>query len=65
MYRDKTIIRCRKTKEKMRFPWIIRIGKSSIPKRGLGIYKLFTVICHHLADTKYIYSIDIVIKRRK
>ena len=63
MYRDKTIIRCRKIKEIMRYPWHIKIGNRIIPEAGIS--RMLRLVSKLIEDKAKVYSIDIIIKRRK
>ena len=61
MYREKTIIRLRKHG---RSYWLLKLGKQLYcPK--LGISRLFRLISTLVQDKGKVYSIDVLIKRRR
>ena len=67
MFRTKTIIRARKLgKDDDIFPgaWAIIRGKRTRIFH-IGISRLFRLISTLISDKKYIYSIDIIIKRKR
>ena len=61
MYKDKTIIRLRKHGNSY---WKLRMGKTVRYPR-IGISRLFRLVSTLIADKGKVYSIDIIIKRRK
>ena len=63
MYRDKTIIRVRKESQ-FKGLWRIRKGKY-VAFRSMGISRVLRLISTLIQDKKFIYSIDIIIKRRR
>ena len=67
MYRDKTIIHARleaKCLFGLKPAWKIMQG-THLYLRAIGISRLFRLISTLITDKKYIYSIDIIVKRRK
>ena len=63
MYRDKTIIKVRKQVVTGNY-WKLRMGKV-VRYPTMGISRLFRLISTLISDKKYIYSIDIIIKRHR
>ena len=63
MYRDKTIIRLRK-EPKTRKLWQVKKG-NNIGYKSMGISRLFRLIATLVQDKGDVYSIDVVIKRKK
>ena len=65
MYRDKSIIRLRKNPTYIRgHYWDIKMGKFHT-FRGIGISRLFRLIATLIQDKGKVYSIDIIIKRKR
>ena len=62
MYRDKTIIRVRKQENKW---WKITRGTKEIYPHAIGISRLFRLVSTLISDKKYIYSIDIIVRRKR
>ena len=65
MYRDKTIIRCRKDlhPKAVKNSWDIKRGKYSY-YGTIGISRLLRLIATLVQDKGAVYSIDIIIKRK-
>ena len=64
MFREKTIIKLRKEAVTAGSYWKLRMGKT-VRYPTMGISRLFRLIATAIQDKGKVYSIDIIVKRRR